>query len=107
VGGRRFRALPRDQIELCQLFLLGARRDQRAGAVQLTDDLEDRFLPLIGWRVRRQQPPDSKVKLGTLCCRDQRVSGFLNTVVDETVSISRTENEPRPQTLLQTTVPFL
>ena len=85
VGGRSLGALARDQIELGQLLALVSRGDQGRAAVELIDDLEDRLFPLLGRRVRREQPPDSKVRLGAQLFRDQRIGGFLNAVVDEPV----------------------
>ena len=58
---------------------------KRGAAVELIDDVEDRLLPLLGRRVRREQPADPEVRLGAQLLRDQRIGGFLNAVVDEPV----------------------
>ena len=71
ISGRRLRALARGQVELGQLLALVARGDQISTAVELIDDLEDRFLPLLRGRVRREQPSDPEMGRGALLCRDQ------------------------------------
>ena len=45
VGGGGLGAPPRDQVELCELVPLLFVGDQRATAVELIDDLEDRLFP--------------------------------------------------------------
>ena len=85
VGRRSLGALAGDQVELGQLLALVSRGDQGRAAVELIDDVEDRLLPLLGRDVRREQPPDSKVRLVAQRLRDQRIGGFLNAIVDELV----------------------
>ncbi len=69
VGRRRLGAPARDQVELGELLALLARRDQGGAAVELIDDLEDRLLPLLGRRVRREQSADPQVRLGARSLR--------------------------------------
>src|SRR5579863_518249 len=52
----------------------------------MIDDIEDQLFPFVRRSTRRQQPPDLHVYLGARCFRNQRISCFLNTVVDELVS---------------------
>src|SRR5215831_14220992 len=46
----------------------------------MIDEFEDRLLPLLGWGVRRQPPPDAEMGLGALCLRDQGIGGFLQVL---------------------------
>ena len=64
-------------------------------AVELIDDLEDLVIPLLGRRVRGQQPSDSEVHLGARCLRDQGICCFLYAVVDESVGSLRANDESR------------
>src|SRR4029077_20716455 len=75
----------RNQVELRQVLPLLSSRDQRRGPVQVIDDLEDRLFPFVRGGARRQQPSDSQVHLGARGFRNQRIRGFLNTVVNELV----------------------
>ena len=51
----------------------------------------------FAWRrVRGEQHADAQVSLGALLLRDQRVGGFLHTVVQESIRIVRTEDEAGP-----------
>ena len=65
-------------------------------AIELIDDLEDRFVAFRRRRVRGEQHADAQVSLGAQLLRDQRVRGFLHAVVQESIRIVRTEDEARP-----------
>ena len=86
-------ALAGDQVELRELLALFSRSDQDRAAVELIDDLEDRLLPFLGGRLRREQPADPQMRFRAPVLRDQRVGGFLHTVVDEPVGAFRTLDE--------------
>ena len=75
--------------------------DQRGAAVELIDDLEDRLLPLLRRRVRRQQPADPQMRRGAQVCRDQRIGGFLNPVMDELVGAFQAQDQLLPNRLPQ------
>jgi hypothetical protein len=64
-------------------------------AVELINNFEDP-LPQLLWRgVRCEQHPYSEMSLSAQFLRDQRIGGFLNTVVQEPVRIFRAEDEAR------------
>jgi len=65
-------------------------------AIELIDNLEDRFLAFHRRRVSGEQHTDAQVSRGALLLRDQRVRGFLHTVVQESIRIVSTEDEARP-----------
>ena len=85
IGRRGLGALAGDQVEPGQLFALVARGDQGGAAIHLIDDLEDRPLAFLGWRLRRQQPADPQMKLGAQGFRGQRIGGLLDPAVHELV----------------------
>ena len=89
VGRGRLGALPSDQVELRQLLLLVARREQPSTAVELIDDFEDRLLALFRRCERCEQSADSEVSFSALMFRDERVGRFLDAVVEETIGIVR------------------
>ncbi|MCY1382860.1 hypothetical protein D9M69_709230 [compost metagenome] len=60
-------------------------RDQRSAAVELIDDLENRLLPLLGGSSRNEQATDPEMDLSAHCFRDQRIGGFLDTVMNKLV----------------------
>ena len=53
----------------------------------MTDDLEDRFLPLFGRCLRHQEPADPQMVRGTRFLRDQRIGRFPYPVMNEHVRI--------------------
>ena len=75
--------------------------DQGRPAVELTHDLEDRLLPLLGRRSRDEKPPDPQMGRGASVLRDQRIGGFLHPVVDEPVearqALDQLESDRLPQ----------
>src|SRR5207245_8439527 len=89
IRGRRLRALAGDQVELSQLLTLMSGGNQRRAAIELTDDLEDRLLPLLRRRVRREQPSDAEMRLGAKRFRNQGIGGLPTPVVDEAVRAVR------------------
>src|SRR5947208_3543485 len=63
-------------------------------AVELVDDIEDYVLQLFWRRPRCEQHPYSEMDSGARFLRDQRIGGFLDTVVEKLVGIFRTKDEP-------------
>jgi hypothetical protein len=89
------------------LLALVSCGDQGGSAVELIDDLEDLLLPLLGRDVRREQSPDSQVRLDALLLRDQRIGGLLNAIVDKLVGARQALNQLLTDGLPQSRVDLL
>ena len=81
--------------------------DHVRAAIELIDDLEERLLPLLGRDVRREQSPDSKMRLAAQLLRDQRIRGLLHPVMDEPISTSLTLDQLGADGLPQNLVELL
>lgn len=70
VGRRRPGALASQQVEFGQLLAFVLVADQRGPAIELSRDLEDRFLALFLGRLRDEKPADPQMGIGARCLRD-------------------------------------
>ncbi len=73
----------------------------------MIDNLEDRFLAPFEWRVCGKQSPDPKMNIGALCFRNQRVRGFLDAVVKESVRTFRPEDKAGLLRVVQVAIELL
>src|SRR5258708_36344054 len=73
----------------------------------MIDDLEDRLLPFLRGRVRREQPSDPEMGCGAQICRYQYVGGFLDAVMDKSVTVFQTRNQLQTDRLPQIRVDLL
>src|SRR5262245_51590380 len=83
----RLGALSCDQVERGQLFPLLPRGDQDCAAVELIDYVEDALLAFLAASVQKEQSSDSKMLFGARFFRNKRVSGFVDSVVFESVGV--------------------
>src|SRR5262249_41847626 len=101
VRSGRLGALSRDQVELSDLRPLASGCDQGNATIELIDDLEDRLVPLLGSGMYKQHPADSEMSFDAMGFGNQRVRGFLNTVVQEAVGIPQREHESSSERFVQ------
>src|SRR5207247_4954937 len=74
------------EVEFCQPLAFLLFSDQRGATVKLIDELEDRLLPLLWRSVCCKQPPDAEMRCSASFLRDEEIGGFLDTVVDKSVT---------------------
>src|ERR1700722_18720335 len=92
VSGARPCAASRDQIQLGDLQPLCAGRDERQAAIELVHDLKDSFLQLVGRRLGSYQPPYPEVGICSRILWDQRISCFLDPIMEKQVGGTGAEN---------------
>src|SRR5690242_6392049 len=92
ISGARPCAASRDQIQLGNLQPLRGGRDERHAAIELVHDLKAFFLKLVGRRRGSYQPPYPEVSICSRILWDQRISCFLDPVVEKPIGVTRAEN---------------
>src|SRR5208337_3042423 len=90
VRRRRLGAACRNQVQLGKMFPFVLRGDKLGAAIELIDNLENALFPTLGQRLRDEKPPDQQMGRGELILRDQRVGGFLHSIVNKLVGTRQT-----------------
>ncbi len=67
----------------------------------MADDVEERLVALLRALRLQEQPPDPEVHLGELSRRDERISGLLHPVMEESIGSVPAEEQPLPHGLLE------
>ena len=82
---RRLGPPPRREVELGEAPALGRDHDQAPGEIEVIGDVHELLVPLLGRRVRLEDPADRQVEPLAIGVRESGVGGLVDAIVEERV----------------------